>query len=45
MLKIEQLKAILSRLQDLKQQGEDNGVDEKIAEVKKTLEEHIKYPF
>ena len=45
MLKIEKLKAILGRLQELKQQGEGGGIDEKIMEVKKTLEEHINYPF
>ena len=42
MEKVEQLKEILNRLRELKQQGEEDGIEEKIADVEKTLEEYLK---
>ena len=38
MNKIEKLVQILRRLNDLKQQGQQEGIEEKIAEVNKTLQ-------
>ena len=37
---IQELKAILNRLRELKEQGEEDGVDEKIMEVEQTLLEY-----
>ena len=43
MEKIETLKGILNRLRELKQQGEEDGIEEKIAEVERTLQKYLKY--
>ena len=39
--KVEQLRAILRRLMELRNQGEEEGINEKIAEVQLELREFI----
>ena len=41
MRKVEELKAILNRLRKIKKQGQQEGIDEKIAEVEKELEKYV----
>ena len=41
MRKIEELKAILNRLRTIKKQGQQEGIDEKIAEVEEELGKYI----
>ena len=42
---VETLIRIEERLEILKQQGEEDGIDEKIAEVKKSLQELLSRPI
>ena len=37
---IQYLRAILARLRELKEKGEEDGIDEKILEVEQTLQEY-----
>ena len=45
MNKVEQLKAILHRLKELRRQGKEEGIDEKIGEVQLELRKHLRRQF
>ena len=40
-MKIERLAQVLERLNELKQEGQHEGIDEKIAEVRETLQQYV----
>ena len=45
MRKVDKLIQILGRLNELKHQGQENYIDDKIAEVRKTRQECLSYPM
>ena len=45
MRKADKLIQILGRLNELKQQGQEDDIDDKIVEVRKTLQECLSYPM